>query len=388
MKTKEIVTEGKSLEIVSQEEYEANKDFDGTLIIEGRGIKIGGNSRVVLVGIASAEIGDNVHAELRDRSNATLRGDSRAVLYDRSQAVLYGSSSATLNDCSSAELADSTYAELHDSSSADLRGSSRAMLHGSSKAHLSDNAHAMLHEHSRALLTDETWAKVFDEAHAELWGGAGAEIYDKSHAVLHECSWAVLTNDAQAVLTDCAHARVKGHAHAVLWNDAHAELWDYATAIALDNTFVLLRNWSGSVKKLMNATVVQYKEPAYDAAILDAIAEHQGGKLVLYKSVIPKTLCDFRTGKVKYAIGTDVVCPDWDPDPARECGGGLHLSLTPEMADKYRRHGTILRCLVDPKDVVVYEKSLEKVRCRKVRPIAVVDIDGNEIKEAISESQK
>jgi len=129
---------------------------------------------------------------------------------------------------------------------------------------------------------------------------------------------------------------------------------------------------------MMNATVKKYKDPVYDAKIFNAVADHQGEYLVLYKSVRPDTLCDFRTGKIKYAIGADLECPDWDPDPERECGGGLHLSYTAAKTQDFNK-GKILKCLVDPSDIVVYSGSIEKVRCRKVRPIAIVDIHGNTI---------
>jgi hypothetical protein len=43
--------------------------------------------------------------------------------------------------------------------------------------------------------------------------------------------------------------------------------------------------------------------------------------------------------------------------------------------------GKILKCLADIKDIVVNPDNLEKVRCRAVTPIAVVDIRGEEISE-------
>ncbi len=86
-------------------------------------------------------------------------------------------------------------------------------------------------------------------------------------------------------------------------------------------------------------------------------------KITLYKSVNPDTLCDFYTGKIKYA-GT-VTCPDFDPNPERECGGGLHLSPTPELAMSFNR-GKVLKCEVALKDIVVFGRNIDKVRCRKV----------------------
>ena len=84
--------------------------------------------------------------------------------------------------------------------------------------------------------------------------------------------------------------------------------------------------------------------------------------LTLYKSV-KDDFCDHRTGAIKYE-GT-VECPDWDPNPGRQCGGGLHLSPTPEMALSYH-DGKVLECLAERKDIVVYATDITKVRCRKV----------------------
>ena len=91
------------------------------------------------------------------------------------------------------------------------------------------------------------------------------------------------------------------------------------------------------------------------------------GKIRLFKSVKPETLTDNHTGKIKYE-GT-VECPDFDPNPDRECGGGLHLSPTPEKALNFHK-GTVLECEVALEDIVVYAPDTSsKVRCRKVTVI-------------------
>ena len=89
----------------------------------------------------------------------------------------------------------------------------------------------------------------------------------------------------------------------------------------------------------------------------------------LFKSVNPDTLCDFHTGKIKY--NGIVTCPDFDSTPERECGGGLHLSPTPEMALSYN-NGKVLECKVAIKDIVIYGKDIKKVRCSKVEVIGEV----------------
>jgi len=90
----------------------------------------------------------------------------------------------------------------------------------------------------------------------------------------------------------------------------------------------------------------------------------KAGFITLYKSVNPKTNCDFYTGKIKYK-GT-VGCPDWNPDENIQCGNGLHLSATPEDALRYNK-GKIIKCRVNIKDIVFYPYDISKVRCKEVK---------------------
>jgi len=85
--------------------------------------------------------------------------------------------------------------------------------------------------------------------------------------------------------------------------------------------------------------------------------------IMLYKSVNPDGNFDYYSDKIKYE--GIVECPDWDDNYKRECGGGLHLSPTPELA-LYHNKGKVLKCKVNIKDFVVYPHNINKVRCKKV----------------------
>jgi len=88
----------------------------------------------------------------------------------------------------------------------------------------------------------------------------------------------------------------------------------------------------------------------------------------LYK-IVNEEYKDFWTDSVLYKIGTVVNCPDFDENSALECGKGLHLSPTIDEAKQFNQSGHILKCLVDKKDVFVFEINPQypnKVRCRKV----------------------
>jgi hypothetical protein len=118
------------------------------------------------------------------------------------------------------------------------------------------------------------------------------------------------------------------------------------------------------LKKHKTATIVHQVKKAIDKTMFMQTLEKVKEGYILFKSVNPATLCDFQTGKIKYE-GV-VTCPDWDKDPNRECGGGLHLSPTPQMALSYHT-GTVLRCAVKASDFVLYQPGdFTKVRCERV----------------------
>jgi hypothetical protein len=94
----------------------------------------------------------------------------------------------------------------------------------------------------------------------------------------------------------------------------------------------------------------------------------KGKTMTLYKSVNPETECDFYTGRIKYENGKTVNPDKFDPSTERECGDGLHLSPSPEMALSYN-NGKVKICEVAIKDIVVYSKNITKVRCSKVKVI-------------------
>ena len=114
--------------------------------------------------------------------------------------------------------------------------------------------------------------------------------------------------------------------------------------------------------------LIKTKKALHNLKSFCKIYEEQTTKdsIILYKSVNPETLCDFHTGKIKYEIGKVVECFDFNPDKEIECGQGLHLSPTPEMALSYNK-GKVLKCEVKKKDIAVYPYNITKVRCKKVK---------------------
>jgi hypothetical protein len=92
-------------------------------------------------------------------------------------------------------------------------------------------------------------------------------------------------------------------------------------------------------------------------------------EIILYKTVRPGNHRDFYTNSIEYK--GEVVCPDFKDDPKIQCGYGLHLSPTPELALTYNK-GTVLKCVVNIKDIVVFGTDITKVRCQKVKVIGEI----------------
>ena len=180
----------------------------------------------------------------------------------------------------------------------------------------------------------------------------------------------------------------RGNSSVVAWENSSVVAWENSSVVARGNSIARILSNNVKVKQSHHSVVVaQNCRPIIvgEANIIKTTNFHYdinsfSGKyppsdnhITLFKSVHPDTHCDFRTGTIKYE--GQVVCPDFDPDTKRQCGGGLHLSPTPYQALNYNR-GTILECRVPLKytddngieqdNIIVYGPDISKVRCREV----------------------
>jgi hypothetical protein len=123
------------------------------------------------------------------------------------------------------------------------------------------------------------------------------------------------------------------------------------------------------IQNITNTTTIIYKSIAKSSKedIITIYSDNMidENHIKLYKSVRDDHT-DFWTGTIKYE--GIVTCPDWDDNIERQCGGGLHLSPTPELALRYNQ-GKILECKVHINDFVVYPTDITKVRCKTVEVI-------------------
>ena len=178
--------------------------------------------------------------------------------------------------------------------------------------------------------------------------------------------------------------------------------WENSSVVARENSsvtgfefsFILVLSTCVVLKKLKQYTIVRLREkvkiPKKDKTVtvidhskielkynLKSFLEYyeisNEQKIILYKSVNPQTLCDFYTGTIKYE-GV-VECPYFDANEERECGAGLHLCAKPSQALSFNQ-GQLLKCKVDLKDIVVFPKNIQKVRCKRVKVLGKCNIKG------------
>jgi hypothetical protein len=187
-----------------------------------------------------------------------------------------------------------------------------------------------------------------------------------------------------------ATVRAGDNATVRAWDNATVRAWGNAILRVLsrdaiirelaDQAIAVIQGCEGVVvsKKDDTAQVIYTKQTSYTLKSIQRLYNQpENGPIVLYKSV-QDDFTDFHTGKIKY--DGIVECPDWDPNPDRECGGGLHLSPTPGFALDYNT-GKLLRCEVMPEDISVYPYNITKVRCRKVKVIGPCDRKGSLLSE-------
>ena len=218
-----------------------------------------------------------------------------------------------------------------------------------------------------------TITKTPENSKIVLWGSSHAVLWGSSHAELWESSHAVLRGSSHAVLWGSSHAVLWGSSHAVLSQNTSAKIQDktvvieklqhHATAICIEQKCTIKQ-------KDDTATVIVCPRVLHDIkSFTEIYKENVTGKImILYKSVQPDNT-DFYSGKIKYEGIAEA--PDWNPDPEIQCGGGLHLSPTPELTQRYNV-GKVLKCEVAIKDIVVYGHDITKVRCRKVKVLEEV----------------
>ena len=244
--------------------------------------------------------------------------------------------------------------------------------------------------------------KAWGNSSVEAWGNSSVEAWENSSVVARENSsveawgnsFVVARGNSSVEARENSSVVARENSSVVAWGNSSVVAWGNSSVVARGNSSVVavqnsvVRVFSQDVKikKLLHeatlicqgvkikpdkrsitANIINTKEILNDIDTFLEIyqLEPKQGKVQLYK-ITRDNYKDYRTNMTEYKIGETIVCPDWDDDKDRECGGGLHLSATIKDAEQYNK-GKILLCEVSVKDIVVYPYDITKVRCKKVK---------------------
>lgn len=184
-----------------------------------------------------------------------------------------------------------------------------------------------------------------------------------------------IRESASALIDVCGSAQIKS----ILDNaQLTVDSKDVIVTKAKDNSIIICYKKCKILSKQKTVTVIKTAKVKLNSFTLSKFidryaVEKEGKYIILYKSVNPDTYCDFKTGKIKYEIGTTVICPDWDEKFTGECGYGLHLSPTPYFALAFN-DGKVLKCRVKISDcrTVKNPQYPTKVSCKQVEVLEEV----------------
>jgi hypothetical protein len=179
--------------------------------------------------------------------------------------------------------------------------------------------------------------------------------------------------NSSVVARENSFVEARGNSSVEAWGNSSIKIFSEYCNIkkALQESVIICIDCKPKLPKHKN--IIYSKTATYTKKdFAEAYSEQvKDGVITLYKSVNPETECDFYTGKIKYADGETVICPDWNPDKNIQCGGGLHLSPSPSLAKSYN-NGLVKKCEVNLKDLVVFPTDITKVRCKKVKVIGKI----------------
>ena len=277
------------------------------------------------------------------------------------------------------------------------------------------NAYVVAKESVHVVAWGSAHVEAWGSAHVEAWGSAHVLAKGNAHVMARESAYVEAWGNAHVVAWESAYVVAKESVHVVAWGSAYVVAWESAYVVAKESAHVVAWEsayveakgnahvvaWGNALLRILNSEVQlqiyqQVVAIAQDcspkilhqdqtAQLLNTIkAIHNHGSFIAIKnlSVIDSKITLFKyvrddfkdhySGTLNYEPGNVVYEPNWDPDPERQCGRGLHLSASLDDARRYHSSGRAIACEVDLDDIVIFGPDITKVRCRKVKVISEV----------------
>ncbi|MFH2071910.1 MAG: hypothetical protein ABIJ75_03540 [Actinomycetota bacterium] len=204
----------------------------------------------------------------------------------------------------------------------------------------------------------------------EAYGSSQVTAYGSSQVTAYDSSQVRASGSSQVRASGSSQVRAYGSSQVRAYGSSQVTA-TRAVAVTVHGDLVIV---TGGVR--------------IDAPTLDTVEawlENYGiepvdGIVTLFKAV----RSDYRSSHdFAYAPGTVPVAPDWDGG-GRECGGGLHFSPFPWMAQEFDYTATVfVGCPVAVSDIRTPDPGdsyPQKVKARGCAgPVFLVDIDGNAV---------
>jgi hypothetical protein len=259
---------------------------------------------------------------------------------------------------------ESSHVEAWGSSHVVARGSSHVVARGSSHVAAWESSHVEAWESSHVGARGSSHVVARESSHVEAWESSHVVARGSSHVVARESSHVVARGSSHVEAWESSHVEARANASLKVQSKSVVveSLKEYAIAICIDQG-CKVREKDDTAQVIVCPRVLYNIESFADIYRENKTSD---SAMALYK-IVKDDYTDFYTGKIKYAIGKKVKCPDWNPDPTIQCGGGLHLSPTVDTAKGYNQPGKILKCEVNLADIVVYGPDITKVRCSAVK---------------------
>jgi hypothetical protein len=275
---------------------------------------------------------------------------------------------------------ESSHVEAWESSHVVARGSSHVVAWESSHVVAWESSHVEARESSHVVAWESSHVMARESSHVVAWESSHVEAWESSHVEAWGSSHVVARGSSHVEARGSSHVEAWGSSHVEAWGSSHVEAWGNCSVKVQGSNSVkiTLRDYAVCNAIACEPKLIECDETAHYIKSPVAVNDLESflriykdniqpdGRILLYK-MVKADGTDHYSGTIKYE-GT-VICPDWDPDPLVQCGGGLHLSPSASLAKFYHPTGKLLKCLAHPDDIVVYGPDITKVRCRKVEVI-------------------
>jgi len=217
----------------------------------------------------------------------------------------------------------------------------------------------------------EAWGS--SQPHVVAWGSSQPHVVARESSQPHVVAWGSSQPHVVARESSQPHVEASGHCQVSVRGKVKVKATAMVAVLAMG---LLAEIEGGGFVNRVNVTSAQEWCEYYGVEI-------QGDCAVLFKGLDS----EFRAkqNRFLYQPGESQRDPLWDPNPERECGGGLHFSPSPRHTLKFAAGAKKFVAVLVPLSTILVHwggEFPEKVRAPETRGCWEVDINGKRIAAA------